>query len=555
MALQSHLELFYHFEKTQAKKVFLRQPYGNSWKTLTYAQAGDEARKMTSALRGMGLEKGDHIGIYSKNCYHWILADLAIMMGGFVSVPFYASLPEEQLAEVIKLSDIKLLFVGKLDAWGDRANAVPDDVHIIRFPTYSGNADVSEGLRWTELIAMRKPVTDQHLPALDDIWTILFTSGTTGTPKGVMHSFRNPAEIIRIEKEEDFIGIFRHKDMKFLSFLPLNHVGERIGVELNCFMSGGSISFAESIDTFAANLQDTQPTLIFAVPRIWTKFYQGVISKMPASRLDLLLKLPIINGIIRTKIKTALGLGDAKIVATGAAITPEYLKIWYANLGIHLLEAYGMTEVCGCIANSPSLKTPADSVGQVVPQCEVKIDKETGEILMKAPYQMLSYYKDEEKTAEVLKNGWIHSGDRGTIDENGFIRVIGRVSDAFKTSKGQFITPNPIEEELAGHDYVEQVCIAGLGMPQPIALVILSEVGAQKNKEEVLSSFKIELDRINSGLAGYQKISTIIINKETWSESNNLLTPTMKIRRGAINDRYANNFKNWHDANEHVIFE
>ena len=235
------------------------------------------------------------------------------------------------------------------------------------------------------------------------------------------------------------------KKHKYFSFLPLNHVAERMGVMVPCLYAGGSMTFAESLETFAANIQEAQPTVLFAVPRIWTKFYHGVMAKMPQKKLDRLLKIPIVSGIIKKKIRTALGLRDAKIVATGAAITPEYLKKWYRSLGLHLIEAYGMTEVCGSITNSPELHAPADSVGRAIPAGEVKIHAETSEILMKTPYMMKGYYKDPEKTAEVLIDGWMHSGDRGTIDENGFVRVIGRVKDAFKTSKGSYVTPNPMD--------------------------------------------------------------------------------------------------------------
>lgn len=552
--LTTLIDLFYHWEKNTPDAPFLKQPFGGKWKVLSYREAGAEARKMTRALQAMGLEKGDHIGILSKNCYHWILADLAIMMGGFVSVPFYASLPEKQLREVIVLSDLKALFLGKLEVWGDRANAVPDDLPTISFPHYKGNAKIETRLQWDDLMAEHQAISTNHSPHLDDLWTILFTSGTTGTPKGVIHSFRNPALVLRIEALTNFIGIANMKGKRFFSFLPLNHVGERIGVETNCLSVGGSISFAESIDTFVQNLQDTQPSLIFAVPRIWTKFYLGVLSKMPERRLNLLLKLPIVSGIIKRKIKTALGLGQVDVVATGAAITPAYLKNWYKKMDLHLIEAYGMTEVCGCIANGPKSDAPADSVGQIVPYCEVKIDAETQEILMKAPYQMLGYYKDPIKTAEVIRDGWIYSGDRGSIDEQGYLRVVGRVKDAFKTSKGKYIVPNPMEEVLATNDFIEQVCVTGSRCAQPLALINLSELGMAAPREEVEKSLLASMIDVNQNLSNYHKISTIVINREIWSETNQLLTPTMKVRRSKIEDCYGDCFEEWHEAEAMIIW-
>ena len=552
--LQTLIEHFYHWEKTTPNNIFLRQPKGKEWKTLSYAQAGEEARRLCTAMKSMGLQKGDHVGIFSKNCYHWILADLAIMMGGFVSVPYYASLPKMQLAEVIEKSDIKLLFVGKLEKWGDRAEAIPDDVQVIRFPHYNGNAKIEIGKDWDELTQQHEPQKENFIPNLDDLWTILFTSGTTGSPKGVMHPHRNPALLMQSEKESNFLKLHEMGEYKFFSFLPLNHVAERIGVETPCLYFGGMMSFADSLETFAQNLQDTQPTLIFAVPRIWTKFYLGVLNKMPQKKLDLLMKIPIVSGMTKKKLRTALGLRDIKVAATGAAITPGFIKKWYSDLGIHLVEAYGMTEVCGSITNGPRLDTPIDCVGEVCPKCEVKIDDETGEILMKSPWVMTGYYKDPEKTAEVLKDGWIYSGDRGTIDDRGFVRVIGRVKDAFKTSKGSYVTPNPIERELSKNDYVEQVCVAGLGIPQPIALVNLSELAISVDKTTIESSLQEEMNRVNADLAPYQRVSTIVVNKEPWSENNGLLTPTLKVRRGKIDDHYGKQFLQWYEDQSKVIW-
>lgn len=553
--LKPHLSYFYQWEKEKANQPFLKQPFGDQWKTISYAEAGQQARKMVTALQKMGLNKGDHIGILSKNCCHWILSDLAIMMGGFVSVPFYASLPKAQLAEVVVKSDIKAIFVGKLDQWGERAEAIPDQVTIIRYPHYQGNAQVTQGEHWDDLVKANQAFQENYLPPLDNLWTILFTSGTTGSPKGVMHSFKSPAMIMANEKETNFIGMYQLKGKRFFSFLPLNHVAERIGVELPAIVLGGTISFVESLDTFAKNLQDTQPSLIFAVPRIWTKFYLGVIDKLPQKKIDLFFKIPFLKNVIKKKLLTALGLRHAEVVATGAAITPQFIKVWYKKLGIHLIEAYGMTEVCGSITNGPASDTPPDSVGEAVPGCEIKLVADTGEILMKSPWAMLGYYKDPEKTAQVLRDGWIYSGDKGTIDDNGYLRVIGRVKDAFKTSKGKYVVPNPMEEILAKNDFIEQVCISGSTIPQPIALVNLSELAIKAPKLEVEQSLKDHLSNLNKDLANYQKVSTIVINKDHWSEENELLTPTLKVRRGKIDDCYSVKYLSWHESDETIIWE
>ena len=548
------IEHFYHWESTTPDKVFLRQPKGDNWKTLTYKEAGQQARRIATALAAKGLQKGDHIGILSKNCYHWILADLAIMMGGYVSVPYYASLPKKQLGQVVKLSDVKLIFVGKLDSWGDKGDAIPSHVDVIKFPHYADNAEISVGEDWDSLLSKHEPTTENFVPNGDDLWTIKFTSGTTGTPKGVMHIHKTPGLIMANELKTNWLGMGKVKEWKNFSFLPLNHVGERLGVEVPCIVKGGSISFAESLDTFAKNLQDTQPTMFFAVPRIWTKFYLGVLAKMPQKKLDRMLKIPIVSGMVKKKLRTALGMRDIEIAATGAAITPAFIKDFYKKLDIHLVEAYGMTEVCGSMTNSPDPNSPQDSVGQAIPFGEVKIDPDTDEILMKTPYMMTGYYKNPEKTKEVLIDGWMHSGDRGTIDANGYVRVIGRVKDAFKTSKGSYVTPNPMEEVIMKNGFVEQVCVAGLGIPQPIALLNLSEIGQKASKEEVAKSIQESVIAANQDRAKYEHISTAIIDTQLWSVDNDILTPTLKVKRGKIDDMYGQQYLSWHEAPDKVIW-
>lgn len=553
--IPSLIERFYHWEKTTPNKVFLRQPKGDTWHTLTYKEAGQEARKMLTVLQQKGLQKGDHIGIYSKNCYHWILSDLAIQIGGFVSVPFYASLPKDQLAQVIELGDLKAIFLGKLDDWGDKADAIPKDVLAIKYPHYKDNAQVTVGENWDDLLANAVPFMESFIPNLDDLWTIKFTSGTTGTPKGVMLEHRSPALVMVNEMETNWLGIGKIKNVKALSYLPLNHVAERIAVETAAIWQGGMISFAESLDTFAKNIQDTQPNLFFGVPRIWTKFYLGVTAKIPQKRLNLLLKIPIVSGMLKKKLRTALGMRDVQVAGTGAAITPAFIKDFFKMLDIQLVEAYGMTEVCGSITNSPDPNTPQDSVGKAIPYGEVRIHPETQEILMKTPYMMKGYYKNPEKTAEVLKDGWMYSGDRGTIDENGFVRVVGRVKDAFKTSKGSYVTPNPIEEAIMENEYIEQICVAGLGIPQPIALVNLSEIGLSAQKQEVEHSILNTVNQVNNTRAKYERVSTIIVQKEAWSVDNELLTPTLKVRRGKIDDRYGKDYLNWHEADGKLLWQ
>ncbi|WP_235295765.1 AMP-binding protein [Portibacter marinus] len=553
--LKPILHEFYKNEKAKANDVFLRQPDGGVYKEYTWAEAGQAARKFVNVLKGKGYKKGDHIALISKNCCHWIIADLALMMGEFVSVPLYANLSNDQLNVVLEKSDAKLLLVGKLDEWDHLSKGVPADMPIIKFPHYQGNATIDRGEDWDDLLANAQPMEGDPLPPIKDLWTILFTSGTTGTPKGVMLTHEHLSILIDREMEEANMGLYEMTNPRFFSFLPLNHIAERVLVEVGGITAGGSISFAESLDTFVDNLKSTNPTLFFAVPRIWTKFQQGVFAKMEPKKMDRLLKIPIISGIVKNKIKKGLGLGDTQIFLTAAAPTPVALKRWYNRLGIKLREIYGMTETCGGITMTPKNEDKEGTVGKAISITEVKLDTETGEILSKAPWNMSGYYKEEEKTREVLQDGWMHTGDKGVMDSNGWLRIVGRTSDTFKSAKGKYILPVPIEDKLISNENIEQICLVGLGLPQPLALINLSESGKTASKESVEESLTNHLEEVNKNLGAYEKVSSYVITKDDWTIDNKLITPTLKVRRGFIHDQYNEKYDDWAESKEKVIWE
>jgi len=553
--LKTPIEYFYRWEKERTEEVFLRQPYGDTWKEVTFKEAGQQARKMAAALLAQGLKKGDHVALISKNCYHWVLSDLAIMMAGMVSVPLYPTLDADQLSKILEQSDSKAIIIGKLDNWDKMKDGVPQGMFAVRYPDYPSSAKVDHGHLWDDLVAKHEPLGDVHHPDLDENWTIIYTSGTTGTPKGVVHTYRSPASVGRSEELNNNLHFFTPKRTKFFSFLPLNHIAERTAVELGALMTGGSLSFAESIDTFAKNLQETSPTFFFAVPRLWKKFEQGILTKMPQKKLDRMLSIPLVSGMVKKKIRKSLGLSDALCVITGASMTPESLKQWFGRLGVNLREGYGMTENMGAFSNMPEGGHRPNTVGKVVTNCECKIDPDTQEILMKTPWTMKEYYKDPELTAKTIKDGWLYSGDKGTLDGDGYIKIIGRVKDAFKTAKGKFIVPTAIEEKFSTSEYIEQICVAGLGTAQPIALVNLSEFGLKCDKHKVSEGLKKELDQVNGKLKPHEKLATIVITKDAWTDENKLLTPTLKIKRGSINERYGSCMHDWCDDKESVIWE
>ncbi len=552
--LKSILDYFYEWERSKPDAIFLRQPYGQAWKSLSWAEVGVQARQMAAALQGIGLKPGDHVGIVSKNCYHWIIADLAIMMGGFVSVPFYPTLTGPQLQQVLELSHAKALFVGKLDDWPAMRSGVPESVQIIAFPHYEGNSRVEEGIAWDGLMAAYDPLPGNPARHLDDIFSILYTSGTTGVPKGVMLDFFAPAALMENERRYNALQLFSGKEHRYFSYLPLCHIAERLIVEGAAILTGGEISFAESLDSFAKNLQDTRPTLFLGVPRIWTKFQLAILDRMPQSRLDLLLKIPFVSSLIKRKIKGGLGLDQARILLTGAAPMPDAVKDWFGKLDIHLQEVYGMTESCGGATLMRRDGIKPGSVGKPLPNVHIGIVAETGEVTIKLPWVMRGYYNEPEKTAETLRDGVLYTGDQGEVDDEGFLKITGRISDTFKSAKGKFIVPGPIEWSFAKNQYVEQVCVAGLGIPQPLALVVLSDIGREAGIEKLHQSLHETLDHINSQLPNYEQLKAVVVMNTPWSVENGLLTPTLKIKRHELNRRYQHLFPVWYEKEERLVW-
>ncbi len=551
---QTVLDRFYHWEKNMPQSIFLRQPFGKRWHEISYYEAGQEARKMVSYLKQLHIPKAAHIGIYSKNCYHWILADLAIMMGGYVSVPFYPNLSKDQLNDLVVRAKLSVLFVGKLDSWSLDNNILSKEVKLISFPHYKGNAKIHVESAWNNIMQSFDPYQKNHNARPEDLWTIKFTSGTTGTPKGVMHTYGSAARQMQDEEETNWIGVFSKGKLNSFSYLPLNHVGERIGIESPCIWSGGTISFAESLDTFAHNLQSVQPNIFFAVPRIWNKIYQTITGKLSEKHLSKILQIPLLGSALKKYLLKKLGFSRLHIAATGAAITPPHIKIFFKKLGIHLIEAYGMTELCGSVSYGVDPQTPYDSVGQINPKAEVKLDPKSNEILIKTPYAMKGYFNEATLTAEILQNGWLHTGDCGKIDDQGNLKILGRLGDTFKTSKGSFINPNLLEDVVLQNEFVEQVCVVGLGIPQPIALINLNELGLKQSKDLITQKLKETLHHLNQELANFEKTSTIVVVNELWSIENKLLTPTLKVRRKEIHKKWKSQFLKWHNQLDTILW-
>jgi len=543
MKYLSPLEMMYKWEEEKGNAVFLSQPINSIWHDWTWEEVMLEVRKMAAYIKSLNLEKKSKIAILSKNCAHWIMSDLAIMMSGHISVPLYPNLSAEILNKILIHSETKMMFVGKLDDFEKMKSGIPSDVNCITYPFYSQDYP-----QWNDLIRDVSPLQENVIRDDNELATIIYTSGTTGDPKGVMHKFYNFSFATT-----NAVNALPLKDESFFSYLPLSHIAERLLIEMGSIYCGGKVSFAESLDTFAQNLSYSQPSVFLGVPRIWTKFQQGILAKLPQKKLNILLSIPIISSLIKKKIQKGLGLSKARNVFTGAAPTPAALIRWFESLGIIIQEAYAMTENTCYSHVSFREKIKIGSVGQALPLCDVKLSDQN-EIMIKHDALMDGYYKDEEQTNDTIKNGWLYTGDEGEIDFEGFLKITGRVKDIFKTSKGKYVAPSPIELKLSANKNIEQVCIVGTEIPQPIALVILSDRGREKTKEDLISSLEKTLEVVNPKLEKHEKIHNIIIVKEEWTIENNLLTPTMKIKRNAIEKIYRINYEEWYDSSKRIVF-
>jgi long-chain acyl-CoA synthetase len=322
-------------------------------------------------------------------------------------------------------------------------------------------------------------------------------------------------------------------------------------VKCGAIFTGSTIYFVENLDTFNANLVHTQPTVFLAVPRIWEKMQEGVLSKMPQKKLSTLLSIPIVSSVIKKAIKKKLGLSKARFIFTGASPISVQLQEWFAKLDIIILEAYGMTENSALSHANRVGHHKFGTVGQTYQNVEVRLSAEN-EVQVKSEASMLGYYKEPQLTAESFEDGFLKTGDEGSIDENGYLTITGRIKDQFKTSKGKYIMPAPIETKLLEHPLISQACVVGSGMTSAFVLCTLTPT--DQASESLGSDLSDYLDQVNSKLDHHERLSKMVICKEEWSIPNGLLTPTLKIKRKSIESYYGNNYDEWLKEEKKVIF-
>jgi long-chain acyl-CoA synthetase len=551
------LQRLYHWEKTQPDKVIFTQPLGGGQVvTYTWKQALDQTRRMAAHIKSLGIQPGDRVALLSKNTAQWLMTDWAIWMAGGVSVPLYPTLAAGTIRQILEHSGAKLLFVGKLDGWEGMKPGIPAGLACISHPLSPEDAKKNYP-RWDDIIAKTAPLQGNPVRPAEELSTIMYTSGTTGAPKGVMHSFGTFAWGVAS-------GLQRvpaiNSSARMLSYLPLSHVAERTLVEHGQLATGMHVYFAESLDTFTKDLQRARPTVFFSVPRLWVKFQQGISAKMPAKKLNTLLSIPILGGIVRKKILTALGLQDCTFAAGGAAPMPPELLRWYNKLGLDLVEVYGMTENCGVShATLPGKQRPG-TVGLPYEGVQSRLDPASGEIQVKAPCLMLGYYREPELSKDALTaDGWLKTGDKGALDGEGNLKITGRVKDLFKTSKGKYVAPAPIEDKLVMHNAIEACCVTGANLGQPLALAMLNidataKAKTAEGKVELEMSLTEHLKTVNETLDPHEQLDCLVLTVEAWTVDNDLITPTFKVKRNRIEDLFAKNYESWVGTRKKVVW-
>jgi long-chain acyl-CoA synthetase len=545
------LQAAFEREQKHPQKVFMTQPVKGEAIDYTWAETMDQARRMAAHLKSLDLPENSNIAMISSNCAHFIIAELAIWMAGHCTVALYPTLNADTVTYILDHSESKLLFLGKLGDWDGMKKGVPEDMPIIALPL----APENDYEKWDDIIARTDPMASNPEYPADQRALICYTSGSTGRPKGVAHSFGSisaPAYL-----QADVLDVT--EDDRIMSYLPLAHVMERAIVEAGGVFQGVHIYFSEGLDTFLNDLRRARPTLFISVPRLWLKFQSGVFQKFPEKKLDLLLKIPVVNNIIRKKVLDGLGLGSVRIAASGSAPLPADLIRWYDKLGLKISEGYGMTEDFAYSHMSTETARAPGYVGEPAKEVVSRIS-DSGEIEIHSPGLMLGYYKAPDLTAEVLtEDGFFKTGDRG-VYENGLLRITGRVKELFKTSKGKYVAPVPVENLLSADSIVEQCCVAGSGRPACYAsLQLAEEVRSDFDDPEFRAKTTAQLEAllqaVNAQVEGYEELAFLVVVRDIWGIENDFLTPTMKIKRNVIEAAYEPMLDDWYASGQKVIWQ
>ena len=540
--LQTPADMIVKWANERPNDIYLKQIINRQFVTYTYASVADKAQRLVTAFQQLGIQPGERIALVSKNCAEWFICDLAMMLGGYISVPIFPTAGAETINHCIDHSDAKLIIIGKLDTATAINEVIASHSHLPTIAlSYSGTPVCQ--YQFNDLIEQYLPTAERRAHHYTDLMSIVYTSGTSGMPKGAMLTYG--AFVWSSQKIIEHIGL--EENDRLFSYLPLAHITERVYIFGSSIMAGLPVAFPESLDTFIDDVKMHRPTVFVSVPRLWTLFQQRINEKLPQTKLQLLLKIPIISHLIKRKLAKGLGLDQARVLGCGSAPVSAGLLRWYESIDLNVTEAWGMTESFAySTLNHPYRHDKVGTVGNAGPGIELKIAADK-EILVRSKGLFSGYYNNPTATQESFDNdGWLYTGDIGHLDDDGYLTILGRKKDTFKTAKGKFVSPVPIEKRLMELGNFEMVCLIGSGMSAPILLAVAHHY-PQLNRARYEKKLHDILHTINSELESHQKIKGVLMIKEPWSIENGILTPTLKIKRHLLEQQYATLDENWNN--------
>jgi long-chain acyl-CoA synthetase len=447
-----------HWARTCPETIWLQERHGDEYTQWSWQAARDELQAVAAWLQAQYGNNGAAAALLSRNRAHWMLADMAIIASGNITVPIFTTQSTDTANYILDFTDVKVLFVGESENWENIKAILPAQVQLVALP---GVEPEHSHLKWEDIVRDHSGQQAQHNCQADDVLSLVFTSGTTGVPKGVMQT--HASMLIPMLRAGQAFSM-RHNP-RFLSYLPLAHLAERQLVWIQSLIYCGTVTFVESLAHLVRDMAQVQPTYFFGAPRVWEQLQQIVLGQF-GSQQALEQAFAADAEVTIEKVQTMLGFQDVDYLLTAAAPTPAALIDWYEKLGIVLSEGYGQTEAMCLIGNS-STDRRVGSIGKPIAGVDVKIAA-SGELLCKAAGLSPGYYKMPEKTAETFVDGWVHTGDKARVDEDGFYYITGRVKDYFKTMQGKFVAPVPIESEFARNQWVEQQCLLGRGYSKTV---------------------------------------------------------------------------------------
>ncbi len=521
-------ELLAHWAQERPDRIWLRDLHEGGQTNYTWQQAKDQVDAVAVALEKR-FGSGVNMALLSKNRAHWVLADLAIISSGNVSVPLFTTHTATTAEYILDFTDAQVLFLGETSNWDAVKPVLPPGLTVVTLP----GIDCEEPhVTWDALLQEGAGAKPAHQAQPSDLCSLVFTSGTTGMPKGVIQT--HESNMIPVGRGSEAFAL--RDDPRFFSYLPLSHIAERQIVEYASLFGGGDIWFNESLETLTRDLPACKPNVFFGPPRVWEQLQQAVLGKIGGQEaLDGLLEQDAAG--IGALILDGLGLTEVDYCLTAAAPTPPALIHWWDKLGLTLCEGFGQTEAMSLIVTRPEDRR-IGSIGKPISGVEVKIS-DVGELLIRAEGCTPGYYQQPEKTAELWQDGWLHTGDKAYIDDDGFIFITGRVKDYFKTIQGKFVAPPPIEGLFAKNEHAEQQCLLGRGFSKTVMVTVLSEAAGALQPEAVEASVRDTIALVNAEVERHARVGAVIISKQLWTIENEILTPTLKIRRERVEAVFA----------------